>query len=83
MKLVDSNKREDSVRTSRRAEYFDALGEKFETYMSDYDVERRQFLIFSTLWNKNLLRGRKVLEVGCGTFIIILAEKPSSNSEKS
>ena len=48
-------------------EYFDSLGDKFDTYMSDYDVDRRQFLIFSRLLNERRLEGLDVLEVGCGT----------------
>lgn len=55
------------VRVDDRIKYFNALGEKFESYMSDYDVEHRQFLVFSKLLRNNRLRGRKVLEVGCGT----------------
>ena len=50
-----------------RIDYFNGLGDKFEQYMSDYDVERRQFLIFSQLLKDKKLQGADVLEVGCGT----------------
>jgi ubiquinone/menaquinone biosynthesis C-methylase UbiE len=55
------------VRSDDKTQYFDALGEKFNAYMSDYDVERRRFLVFSQMLRNCELRGRKVLEVGCGT----------------
>lgn len=47
--------------------YFEGLGEKFDAYMSDYDVEQRKFLVFSQLLKDQELKGAKVLEVGCGT----------------
>jgi len=49
------------------AYYFEELGEKFDTYMSDYDVERRLDLIFGRLLAGIEIRGTRVLEVGCGT----------------
>lgn len=48
-------------------EYFEGLGEKFEAYMSDYDVERRLSLVFSHLLKNEKLAAANVLEVGCGT----------------
>jgi ubiquinone/menaquinone biosynthesis C-methylase UbiE len=47
--------------------YFDKLGDDFELMMSDYDVERRQVLVFDQLLGGRRLDGLKVLEVGCGT----------------
>lgn len=47
--------------------YFEELGEKFDTYMSDYDVEQRKRLVFSSLLKNQELKGAKILEVGCGT----------------
>lgn len=47
--------------------YFDSLGDKFDEYMSDYDVSRRQYLIFVDLLKLQKLTQKKVLEVGCGT----------------
>ncbi len=47
--------------------YYEDLGEKFEEYMSDYDVQRRLDLMFSTLIERNELEGRRVLEIGSGT----------------
>lgn len=52
---------------AKNAGYFDEIGDKFDAYMSDYDVERRLFLIFSTLLDGIALDGRSILEVGCGT----------------
>ena len=47
--------------------YYEELGEKFEEYMSDYDVGRRLDLMFSSLLRRKRLEGRRVLEVGSGT----------------
>ncbi len=47
--------------------YYEELGEKFEEYMSDYDVQRRLDLMFSTLIERNEFEGRRVLEIGSGT----------------
>jgi ubiquinone/menaquinone biosynthesis C-methylase UbiE len=47
--------------------YYEELGDKFEEYMSDYDVERRLHLMFSALIDGSELGGRRVLEVGSGT----------------
>jgi len=47
--------------------YFEALGDKFDEYISDYDVARRSALIFDDLLRDVALGGLKVLEVGCGT----------------
>lgn len=47
--------------------YFDSLKDDFESFMDDYDVEQRIFLIFNILLKKIPLSGKKVLEVGCGT----------------
>lgn len=48
-------------------EYFETLGDAFNHFMSDYDVERRIELLFTFLCHKNMLKKRKILEVGCGT----------------
>lgn len=50
-----------------KSEYFDKLGEDFETYMNNYDVERRSSLMFDDLLKNDEVSGRKVLEIGCGT----------------
>jgi ubiquinone/menaquinone biosynthesis C-methylase UbiE len=55
------------VTDENRVGYYDDLGDKFEAYMSDYDVERRRHLIFDTLIVPDILDGRSVLEVGSGT----------------
>ena len=47
--------------------YFEELGDKFDEYISDYDVARRSELIFAELLGAVELGGQKVLEVGCGT----------------
>jgi len=47
--------------------YFDSLGDNFENFMDDYDVSRRCYLIFDDLLADVPLKGKKVLEVGCGT----------------
>jgi ubiquinone/menaquinone biosynthesis C-methylase UbiE len=47
--------------------YFDNIGELFDAYMNEYDVQRRLHLVFSVLLNNTDLRGKTVLEVGCGT----------------
>ena len=52
---------------SNKADYFDKLGDDFELFMSDYDVERRMSLIFDTLLANHDLESKDVLEVGCGT----------------
>ncbi len=53
--------------TENNITYYDELGDKFEAYMSDYDVERRLDLIFSTLLRGEPLEKRRVLAVGSGT----------------
>lgn len=50
-----------------RERYFEELGDDFDAFMSDYDVERRRSLIFERLLCKRSLSGLRVLEVGCGT----------------
>jgi ubiquinone/menaquinone biosynthesis C-methylase UbiE len=55
------------VTTEKKTAYYEELGDKFEAYMSDYDVERRLHLIFSTLIDGDALNGRRVLEIGSGT----------------
>lgn len=47
--------------------YFDSLGEKFDEYMSEYDVVCRKKLIFERLLKTMPLTGKCVLEIGCGT----------------
>lgn len=47
--------------------YYDELGDKFEAYMSDYDVERRVALMFDRLLQHDSVKSRQVLEVGSGT----------------
>lgn len=47
--------------------YFDKLGNDFDAFMSDYDVERRIALIFDELLRDVNLENRQILEVGCGT----------------
>ena len=47
--------------------YFDNIGELFDVYMNEYDVERRQHLVFSVLLKQVDLQGKQVLEVGSGT----------------
>lgn len=56
-----------SVNSANTVDYFDGLGEKFEAYMSDYDVKQRQLLVFSHLLKNLTLEQARVLEVGCGT----------------
>jgi len=48
-------------------DYFDKLEDKFDAYIDDYDVQRRKYLIFSILLENIDTKGKKVLEVGCGT----------------
>lgn len=55
------------MKTPKPTDYYDQLGDKFEEYMSDYDVERRFHLIFFDLIEHGQLRGAKVLEIGAGT----------------
>ncbi len=52
--------------------YYEELGDKFEEYMSDYDVEQRVSLIFSALLEPEQVNGRRVLEIGSGTGRISL-----------
>lgn len=54
------------MKNKNRQLYFNELGENFNSYMSDYDVNQRKSLIFNQLIKKNL-KGEKILEVGCGT----------------
>jgi len=50
------------------AYYFENLGDDFDRFMSDYDVERRIRLIFDRLLNAVPLPDNPaVLEIGCGT----------------
>jgi ubiquinone/menaquinone biosynthesis C-methylase UbiE len=55
------------VNNQEHGTYFDKLGDDFELMMSDYDVERRQVLVFEQLLGSRRLDGKEVLEVGCGT----------------
>ena len=55
------------MNTQKQGTYFDGLGDDFDSKMSNYDVERRQVLIFEQLLGGGRLEGKAVLEVGCGT----------------
>ena len=55
------------MNTQKQGTYFDRLGDDFDSMMSDYDVDRRQVLIFEQLLAGGRLEGKTVLEVGCGT----------------
>ena len=61
------------------ADYYDHLGDRFDEYMSAYDVDRRRELIFSRLLADVPLEGKRILEVGCGTgkFSTVLRERGS------
>ena len=50
-----------------KTKYYDELGDRFEEFMSDYDVERRLSLIFQTLVAPEDIDGKRVLEIGSGT----------------
>jgi len=50
-----------------RLTYYDELGDDFERFMSEYDVERRVSLVFHDLLEGGALDGLEVLEVGSGT----------------
>ncbi len=50
-----------------KQQYFDKLGEYFDEYMSDYDVQQRKSLIFHHLLKNKVLKEKHILEVGCGT----------------
>lgn len=45
--------------------YYEAIGDNFDKWMSDYDVYRRSLLIRKHLGSKGL--GKTCLEMGCGT----------------
>ncbi len=47
--------------------YFDSLGDDFEKFMDEYDVIRRQHLIFHDLLKDVCFENKEILEVGCGT----------------
>ena len=53
--------------SEKKTNYYETLGDKFDEYISDYDVERRQQLIFSRLIDADEVHGRRVLEIGSGT----------------
>lgn len=47
--------------------YFDHLDDKFEEFISDYDVERRKELIFKHLLSSVSFSKKQILEIGSGT----------------
>ncbi|MBZ0111556.1 MAG: class I SAM-dependent methyltransferase [Thermoanaerobaculia bacterium] len=47
--------------------YYETLGEDFEGFMSNYDVDRRLHLVFDDLLAGIEWQGKRVLEVGAGT----------------
>jgi ubiquinone/menaquinone biosynthesis C-methylase UbiE len=47
--------------------YFDNIGELFDAYMNEYDVERRLYLVFPVLLKDVEIKGKQALEVGSGT----------------
>lgn len=63
--------------SEKPADYYDHLGDRFDEYMSDYDVDRRRDLIFTRLLADVPLAGLRILEVGCGTgkFSSVLKER--------
>jgi ubiquinone/menaquinone biosynthesis C-methylase UbiE len=53
------------MESKRKSElYFEEIGEKFDEFMSDYDVTRRLFLLKGMIGEMSFGHG---LEVGCGT----------------
>jgi 2-polyprenyl-6-hydroxyphenyl methylase/3-demethylubiquinone-9 3-methyltransferase len=46
---------------------YEALGEEFDRVMNRYDLERRLEIVFGVLLRPDQLRGRKLLDAGCGT----------------
>jgi SAM-dependent methyltransferase len=65
--MKSRGRKENSRDGGNKTLYFDELGQDFDRYMSDYDVERRQRLMFAVLLENCTLRAAKVLKVGCET----------------
>lgn len=65
--------------TGRKSElYYEEIGEDFDRWMSDYDVERRKLLIQAVFPPNS--RSMTALEVGCGTGAISCAIRPLVSS---
>lgn len=59
---------EPTIPESRSKEFFyDSIAESFDEVMNQYDVERRLAVVFDELLSGVDLRGRRLLDAGCGT----------------
>ncbi len=63
-----------TLKEERDPLYFELIGDSFDSFMSDYDVDRRKNLIFKKLMCG--IEGGNALEVGCGTGRISESLKP-------
>lgn len=53
---------------SKKAQFYDSIASDFDSVMNKYEVKKRLQLVFNEL-SKEKLRGKKVLDAGCGTGI--------------
>ena len=49
------------------AHYYDTIADEFDRLMNPYDLNRRLEVVFDELLGDQALRGKRVLDVGCGT----------------
>ncbi len=55
------------------AHYYDTIADEFDRLMNPYDLNRRLEVVFDDLLGDQSLRGKRVLDVGCGTGPFSLA----------
>lgn len=50
-----------------KEKFYDSIAEEFDSIMNMYDTNRRLGVIFDDFWGKEDLRGKTLLDGGCGT----------------
>src|SRR5437867_1265611 len=47
--------------------FYDDMASRFDSVMNRYDLEKRVALVFDYFWGKGDLKGKSLLDAGCGT----------------
>jgi ubiquinone/menaquinone biosynthesis C-methylase UbiE len=57
----------DAVEAARKQRFYDGIADSFDAIMNPYDLQQRLRIVCHELLNADEIRGRRVLDVGCGT----------------
>ena len=59
--------RVDALDAARKQRFYDGIADSFDAIMNPYDLQQRLRIVCHELLDAGELRGRRVLDVGCGT----------------